>query len=137
VTDGEVAAAAEALGRPFQLRGTVVTGDGRGRRIGVPTANLELPEAVVVPANGVYAARAGLGETRLPAVVNVGVRPTFGGTRRVVEVHVLDADVDLYGRQLRVDFVARVRDERRFESVDALVEQIRADIAVAGRLLAV
>jgi riboflavin kinase / FMN adenylyltransferase len=135
VRAGEVAAAADALGHPYQLRGTVVAGDGRGRRIGVPTANLDLPDGIVMPADGVYAARAGVDGERGPAVVNVGVRPTFDGRSRVVEVHLMGVDVDLYGRELEVDFVERVRDERRFDDVAALVAQIEADVATAAALL--
>ena len=134
--DGDVAGAAVALGRPFELRGTVVTGDRRGRTIGFPTANLDLPPGIVVPGHGVYAARAGIGTARHPAVVNVGTRPTFGGEREVVEVHLLDTEVNLYGAELRVDFVARVRDEQRFDGVDALVAQIGRDVAAAGKVLA-
>jgi len=122
---GEVEPAARMLGGPFQLRGEVVTGDRRGRELGFPTANIVPDEALVCPGHGVYVARA----DGACAAVNVGVRPTFGTGRAVlVEAYLLDRDVDLYGHRLRVDFLARLRGERRFESVDALVEQMRRDV---------
>lgn len=134
---GRVDAAAAKLGRPFQLRGAVVAGDRRGRQLGFPTANLELDVGRAIPRRGVYAALAhttdGAGHA---SVVNIGVRPTFGGMSEVVEVHILDENINLYGRQLSVDFVSRIRPERRFDGVDELVEQIGRDIAVARTELA-
>ncbi|HEY8763607.1 MAG TPA: bifunctional riboflavin kinase/FAD synthetase [Solirubrobacteraceae bacterium] len=125
VLAGEVEQAARFLGRPFQLRGEVVSGDRRGRELGFPTANIVPDEALVCPGHGVYVARA----DDACAAVNVGVRPTFGTGRAVlVEAYLLDRDVDLYGRTLEVDFVARLRGERRFDSVDALIEQMRQDV---------
>ncbi len=122
---GEVEPAARMLGGPFQLRGEVVPGDRRGRELGFPTANIVPDEALVCPGHGVYVARA----DGACAAVNVGVRPTFGTGRAVlVEAYLLDCEVDLYGHTLRVDFLARLRGERRFESVDALVEQMRRDV---------
>jgi riboflavin kinase / FMN adenylyltransferase len=133
---GDLAWASRALGRPYQLRGEVVPGDGRGRTIGVPTANLAVPPGLVVPANGVYAGRATVDGRALPCVTNVGVRPTFAGSTRTVETHLLDTDVDLYGRELEVSFEHRIRDERRFEDVEVLVAQIRRDVEDARGLLA-
>jgi riboflavin kinase/FMN adenylyltransferase len=126
VQAGEVEAAARMLGTPFQLRGEVVRGDGRGRELGFPTANLVPDNSLVYPGHGVYVARA----DGVCAAVNVGVRPTFGTGRAVlVEAHMLDQqDIDLYGRTLRVDFLARLRGERRFDSVEALVEQMGRDV---------
>jgi riboflavin kinase/FMN adenylyltransferase len=122
---GEVEPAARMLGGPFQLRGEVVRGDRRGRGLGFPTANIVPDETLVCPGHGVYVAHA----DGACAAVNVGVRPTFGTGRAVlVEAYLLDREVDLYGHTLRVDFVARLRGERRFESVDALVEQMRRDV---------
>jgi riboflavin kinase/FMN adenylyltransferase len=122
---GEVEPAARMLGGPFQLRGEVVPGDRRGSELGFPTANIVPDEALVCPGHGVYVARA----DGACAAVNVGVRPTFGTGRAVlVEAYLLDCEVDLYGHTLRVDFLARLRGERRFESVDALVEQMRRDV---------
>jgi riboflavin kinase/FMN adenylyltransferase len=126
VLAGEVDLAARFLGAPFQIRGEVVTGDRRGRELGFPTANLVPDEALVCPGHGVYAARADGG----CAAVNVGVRPTFGTGRAVlVEAYLIDRDVDLYGQTLKIDFLTRLRGERRFESVQALVEQMRGDVA--------
>src|SRR5437588_145718 len=125
VLAGEVEAAARFLGSPFQMRGEVVTGDRRGRTLGFPTANVVPEEALVCPGHGVYAARAD-GDC---AAVNVGVRPTFGTGRAVlVEAFLLDREVDLYGQILRVDFLARLRGERRFDSVEALVAQMHEDV---------
>jgi riboflavin kinase/FMN adenylyltransferase len=125
VQAGEVEAATRMLGAPFQLRGEVVEGDRVGREIGFPTANLVPDDRLVCPGHGVYAARA----DGVCAAVSVGVRPTFATGRGVlIEAYVLDRDVDLYGRILRVDFLQRLRGERRFPSVDALVEQMHRDV---------
>jgi riboflavin kinase / FMN adenylyltransferase len=125
VLAGEVELAARFLGGPFELRGEVVEGDRRGRTLGFPTANIVPDEALVCPGHGVYAGRA----DGTCAAVNVGVRPTFGTGRAVlVEAYLIDREVDLYGRRLAVQFIQRLRGERRFESTDALVEQMRADV---------
>jgi riboflavin kinase/FMN adenylyltransferase len=125
VSAGDVEHAARFLGSPFQMRGEVVHGDQRGRLLGFPTANIVPDEELVCPGHGVYAARA----DGACAAVSVGVRPTFGTGRAVlVEAFLLDRDEDLYGRVLRVDFVARLRGERRFDTVEALVEQMRIDV---------
>jgi riboflavin kinase/FMN adenylyltransferase len=136
---GDVAAAAALLGRPFAVAGRVGRGDRRGRALlGVPTANLRLPRRLLVPAAGIYAGRLSGGPLRrpMPAAVNVGVNPTFGGTDLRVEAHVLDVDVDLYGRRVTVEFEHRLRPERRFDSVQELVAEMHADIAMVRRLLA-
>ena len=125
VLAGEMELATRFLGAPFQLRGEVIEGDRRGRELGFPTANIVPDEALVCPGHGVYVAHAGGG----CAAVSVGVRPTFGtGRAALVEAYLLDRDVDLYGQTLSVDFLQRLRGERRFESVDALVEQMRSDV---------
>jgi riboflavin kinase / FMN adenylyltransferase len=126
---GDVERAARLLGDPFRLRGTVVTGDRRGRALGFPTANLVPDEALVYPGHGVYAAYA----NAVPAAVSVGVRPTFGTGRAVlVEAFLIGFDGDLYGTELRLDFVSRLRGERAFPTVDALVEQMDKDVAAAA-----
>ena len=135
LTDGDLAWVVRALGRPYLLRGEVVRGDGRGRGIGFPTANLEVDEGVVIPATGVYAGHAEVAGGRYPAVTNVGLRPTFDGTVRTVEVHVLDLDTDLYGQRIGFSFEHRIRAEQRFEGVEALVAQIGRDVAESRRLL--
>jgi riboflavin kinase/FMN adenylyltransferase len=131
VSAGDVAHAARFLGAPFQMRGEVVTGDRRGRELGFPTANIVPDEALICPGHGVYAARAG-GRC---AAVSVGVRPTFGTGRAVlVEAYILDFDDDLYGQELRIDFLARLRGERRFDAVEALIEQMQLDVVQTRRL---
>jgi riboflavin kinase/FMN adenylyltransferase len=134
---GEIQQAARLLGRPYQVRGKVVPGDGRGRTIGIPTANLAVWERQLLPANGVYAARAWLDGQAWMAATNVGVRPTFDGRNASprVETHLLDFDADLYGKELRLDFIARLRGEQRFESVQALVAQIQRDIHTVRELV--
>jgi riboflavin kinase/FMN adenylyltransferase len=122
---GEVAHAAVFLGRPFELRGEVVRGDGRGRELGFPTANLVPDERFVRPDQGVYACFA----NGVPAAVNIGVRPQFEtGRGTLIEAYLLDHDRDLYGQELRVAFLERLRGERLFPSVDALVEEIGRDV---------
>jgi riboflavin kinase / FMN adenylyltransferase len=126
---GDVQRANRLLGDPFQLRGTVVEGERRGRTLGYPTANIVPDEAFVYPGHGVYAARA----NGHPAAVSVGVRPTFGTGRAVlVEAYLIDFDRDLYGAELRLDFLRRLRGERAFATVDALVEQMGRDVAEAA-----
>jgi riboflavin kinase/FMN adenylyltransferase len=126
---GDVERANRLLADPFQLRGTVVEGDRRGRTLGYPTANLVPDEALVYPGHGVYAAYA----NGKPAAVSVGVRPTFGTGRGVlVEAFLIDFEGDLYGTELRLDFVRRLRGERAFPTVDALVEQMGKDVAEAA-----
>ncbi len=130
VLSGEVELAARLLGAPFQMRGEVVPGDRRGRELGYPTANLVPDEALVCPGHGVYAARA----NGVCAAVSVGVRPTFGTGRAVlVEAYLLDRDVDLYGQNLCVEFVRRLRGERRFDSVEALIMQMERDVEQTRR----
>jgi riboflavin kinase/FMN adenylyltransferase len=125
VLAGEVDQAARFLGAPFALRGEVVHGDERGRTLGFPTANLVPDEHLVCPGHGVYAARAG----GACAAVSIGVRPTFGsGRAMLVEAYLLDRDEDLYGRTLQIDFLSRLRGERRFDSIEALVEQMDRDV---------
>ncbi len=133
VAAGEVAQAAEFLGGPFLFEGEVVTGDRRGRELGMPTANLVPDDRMVCPGHGVYAAWA----HGHPAAVNVGVRPTFEtGRGLLVEAHLIDFEGDLYGQELRIAFLERMRGERRFDSVDALVEQMHRDVAQAREICA-
>jgi riboflavin kinase/FMN adenylyltransferase len=133
VAAGEVDQAAHFLGARFQMRGPVVHGDKRGRELGYPTANLVPDEALVCPGNGVYVARAG----DATAAVNVGVRPTFGmGLSLLVEAYLLDRDEDLYGAELRLEFITRLRGERRFDSAQELIDQMAIDVAQARELCA-
>lgn len=135
--EGDVAGAASRLGHPYALSGPVIRGDGRGRTIGIPTANVDVPLEKVAPANGVYACWALAGGEKRKAVVNIGVRPTFteGQVAPRVEAHLLDYDADLYEQVLVLEFVERLRGEQKFPSIDALVTQIKADIGKAGDIL--
>ncbi len=137
VATGQVADATGLLGRPYGLHGPVVHGDSRGRDLGFPTANIEVPSGKLLPANGVFACRAGLGGRDLVAAVNVGVRPQFhaDATKPSVEAYLLDLDEDLYGQDLRLEFVARLRSEARFESVEALIRQMHEDVKQTRALL--
>jgi riboflavin kinase/FMN adenylyltransferase len=131
VAAGEVGTAAEFLGGPFLFEGEVVHGDKRGRELGMPTANLVPDDAYVVPGHGVYAAWA----HGYPAAVNVGVRPTFQtGRGLLVEAHLIGFDGDIYGETLRIAFVERLRGEKRFESVDELVAQMKRDVEQAREI---
>jgi riboflavin kinase/FMN adenylyltransferase len=137
---GDVAGAAEALGHPYAVRGVVVQGDQRGRELGFPTANVPTDGMTAAPADGVYAGwlkRLDTGET-YPAAISVGTNPTFDGVRaRRVESYVLDrTDLELYGVEVEVSFVDRLRGMVAFESVDKLVEQMHADVDTARELLA-
>ncbi len=133
VLAGEVAHASIFLGRPFQVRGEVVHGDGRGSELGFPTANLVPDERLVRPDQGVYAA---LADGR-PAAVNIGVRPQFETGRGVlIEAYLIDFDGDLYGRELRIDFLQRLRGEKLFPSVETLTEQIAKDVQQAREICA-
>ena len=137
---GDVRQAAGCLGRFYRLTGQIVHGDGRGGRLGVPTANLSPPAERLIPANGIYAC---LVHTEhlgtYPAAVNIGTRPTFPDTSvnqaSTVEAYLLDFDGDLYGQMLALDFVARLRDELAFPNVDALITQMHKDIAQAREIL--
>jgi riboflavin kinase/FMN adenylyltransferase len=132
---GDVRTARALLGRPYFVDAPVVRGDGRGRTIGVPTANLE-PENEILPARGVYAARCRVSAAAwLPAVVNLGHRPTFGGEHATVEAHLIDFEGDLYGARVRLEFHERLRGEQRFDGPQALVARIREDVAQARALL--
>lgn len=134
---GAVAQAARLLGRWYRIEGPVVPGTGTGRRLGFPTLNCRpLERETLVPADGVYACRCDVtGWPRLPAVVNIGHRPTFGGECRTIEAHLFDCEIPDRIGWLTLSFVERIRSERRFDSPTALAAQIAADIAVARRVL--
>lgn len=135
VAEGDVDAAADMLGRPHELEGIVVRGLGRGRDLGFPTANLEHDPRAAVPADGVYAGRAILGGVDHPAAISIGTNPTFEAQERTVEAYLLDFDADLYGQQVRLTFQQRLRATQAFDSVDALVTQMHADVAAAREVL--
>ncbi|HXZ62795.1 MAG TPA: riboflavin kinase, partial [Acidimicrobiales bacterium] len=132
---------ARLLGRPHEVRGPVVHGDGRGgTQLGFPTANMAVPEDIALPADGVYAGHFRRADgTVHPAAISVGRRPTFyepGTAPVLVEAHLLHFDDDLYGEHSRVSFAHRLRPEQRFESIEALIAQMRLDVAATERLLA-
>jgi riboflavin kinase / FMN adenylyltransferase len=141
---GDVAAAEQALGRPYAVEGIVVEGDRRGRALGFPTANLAIPDGLAVPGDGVYAGwlvvddnTTGLSERRLPAAISVGTNPTFGGTQRRVEAYALDReDLHLYGAQATVEFLDRLRGQVRFDDVAELRRQMAADVRLTREALA-
>lgn len=120
---GDIAGANRCLGRPYELQGVVVHGFREGRRLGFPTANIDVAAGLLVPKGGVYAAQTSHG----PAMMDIGTRPTFGGTRQSVEVNIFGFSGDLYGQTLRVSLVSRLRDERRFGSPEELARQLRED----------
>lgn len=128
VGEGDMAGAAALLGRPHRLKGTVVAGRRAGRELGAPTANLEVATFAALPADGVYAASTVIDDVVYPAAVSVGIPPTFPTALSVLEVHVVGFEGDLYGRSLGVEFHDRIREQRRFESAEALAAQIAADI---------
>jgi riboflavin kinase / FMN adenylyltransferase len=138
VDAGDVRAAAAALGRPHRLAGVVVRGDGRGRELGFPTANLMVHRYAAVPADGIYAARlirGGAHAAELPAAVSIGTNPTFSGRERRVEAYVLDFDGDLYGERVGLDFLAHLREQRVYETLEPLVAQIAEDVEQTRALL--
>lgn len=136
ISQGDMGAGAKLLGRKFSLSGAVVLGDRRGRKLGFPTANLSIASEMLLPGDGIYATWAIVDGVRHPSATSVGVRPTFGLTERLVEVYVIDFDADLYGKQLCVEFVRKLRDQEAFPGVAALVEQIHRDVADSRQALA-
>ncbi len=132
---GDVVQAAHLLGRRVSLSGVVVAGAHRGKGLGFPTANLSVHPNLAVPANGVYVTRAHLGSASYTSVTNIGNNPTFGAQSRTIEVHLLDFDSDIYGQEMRLELLSRLRDEKRFTTVDELVAQIRRDVDEARRIL--
>jgi riboflavin kinase/FMN adenylyltransferase len=128
---GNVAEARRLLAHPYSLHGPVIHGDGRGKTIHVPTANLAYAHEKMIPARGIYACWAYVGEEKYPAAINIGVNPTFTPDKQTpnIEVHMLDFQRgDIYGEDVRLEFVARLRDELKFDAVERLLEQIRKDI---------
>jgi riboflavin kinase/FMN adenylyltransferase len=140
---GDVAEAARALGRPHRVEGVVVRGHQRGRQLGFPTANVESPPHTAIPADGIYAGwlatldESGQETNRWPAAISIGTNPTFNGQVRTVEAYALDrTDLDLYGLHAAIDFATRLRGTQRFDSVEALVEQMHKDVDQARELCA-
>ena len=133
---GDVRAAHTGLGRPYSLRGVVVRGDGRGRRLGFPTANLEIRDPwKLIPGDGIYAVRARLPAGTRNGALHIGPRPVFPGARATIEVHLLDYDADLYGAELQLDLIERLREVRPFASVADLISRMNEDVQRARRIL--
>jgi len=137
LTAGDLEKVNRLLGRPYQISGTVIHGDGRGRRIGIPTANLHVWEERLIPKSGVYTCTAIVNGRTWKAVINIGYRPTFESQSETpqVEAHLLDFTDDLYHQRIRLSFFHRLRDEQRFSGIEQLVEQINRDIEHARELL--
>lgn len=131
---GDIQRANDLLGRSFSLQGRVEAGTGKGNQLGFPTANVSVDERYAYPRDGVYCTRANFGDQRFLSVTNIGFCPTVKGDCRTVEVHLLDFSGDLYGKTLKIEFVARLRDEKKFGSVAALCEQIARDVAAAREI---
>ncbi len=137
VAGGDLARAADGLGRPYSASGTVVRGEGRGRALGFPTLNLTAPSPrKLLPPEGVYAVRVQTPRGPADGMMNLGPRPTFGDPVTALEVHCFDRDADLYGARVRVDFIARLRETRKFDGVEALKAQLAMDARAARAALA-
>lgn len=135
LAEGDVERVADLLGRRFTLTGPVVSGEGRGGKLGIPTANIAPPGGMAVPDDGIYAAYAHLDDHVMKAAVSIGTNPTFDGHDRTIEPFILDFDDNLYGKTLRLEFVQRLRDQIKFDSVEALLDQIDRDVADTREIL--
>jgi riboflavin kinase/FMN adenylyltransferase len=137
ISTGNVAEAARLMGHPYSLHGPVIHGDGRGKKINVPTANIGYSHEKIIPANGIYACWAYVQDEKSRAAINIGINPTFTPDKQIpnVEAHLLDFDREIYEQDVRLEFVARLRDELKFDSVDVLVEQIWKDVEETRRIL--
>ena len=135
LAEGNIKQVQKLLGRPFRLQGRVVSGDKRGKKLGFPTANLEVEPGQALPTGGVYACRAYIDGQSYPAMTNIGTRPTFGGGPRLIEVYLLDYNGDLYGQELAIDIIERLRDEKKFDTPEQLIKQIAEDVKQGKALL--
>ena len=137
ISTGNGTEAARLMGHPYSLHGPVIHGDGRGKRINVPTANIDYSREKMIPANGIYACWAYMQGERYRAAINIGVNPTFTPDKQSpnVEAYLLDFEREIYGQDVRLEFVARLRDELKFDSVDLLVEQIWRDVEQTKKIL--
>jgi riboflavin kinase/FMN adenylyltransferase len=128
LAEGDMKRAQKLMGRPFRLHGRVARGDKRGAELGFPTANLETEAEQTLPADGVYTSRAFIDNQAYPAMTNIGFQPTFGGNQRLVEVYLMDYRGDLYGRELTIEIIERLRGEKKFDSPEELKKQIAEDV---------
>jgi riboflavin kinase/FMN adenylyltransferase len=135
LAEGDMKKVEKLIGRLFSLSGQVVSGDKRGRALGFPTANLDIKPGQALPGDGVYATISHTDDDFLPSVTNIGVRPTFGGSKRLVETYILDFEGNLLGKRLTIDLVDKLRDEERFDTVEKLKAQMRKDVKQARQVL--
>ncbi len=135
LAQGDMRRVEKLMGRRFYLRGKVITSDRRGRVLGFPTANLDIEPQQALPDNGIYATITQIDGERFSSATNVGTRPTFGEGERMVETYLLDYNGDLYGKKITIEFVRRVRDERRFPSAEQLIVQMRKDVQEVNAIL--
>jgi riboflavin kinase/FMN adenylyltransferase len=135
LAEGDMKKVEKLIGRLFSLGGKVVKGDRRGRNLGFPTANLDIQPDQALPGDGVYATITHTDKESLPSVTNIGVRPTFGGSKRMVETYILDFEGNLLGRKLTIDLVKKLRNEERFNTIEALKAQMARDVAQARQML--
>ncbi len=135
LADGDMKRVSNLIGRPFSLHGCVITGSGRGIELGFPTANLDVDSEQALPTEGVYATWAYIDDKTYQSMTNIGKRPTFGGSERTVEVYVLNYHSDLYGRELKIDIIERLRGEKKFDTVDELKKQITEDVKQGRAIL--
>ena len=135
VADGNMSICPELLGRNHHLSGTVVVGDQRGRTLGFPTANIEIDDQLLLPGDGIYATWAMIDGKRHKSATSIGIRPTFGLTQRLVEVYVMDFSDDLYGKTVDVEFIKKVRDQEKFDGLEALITQIKRDVDACRQVL--
>jgi len=137
ISTGNISEASKLLGYRYQLGGEVIHGEGRGKTINFPTANVNYPKGKVMPPNGIYACWAHLGSQKFMAATNIGLNPTFTPERQIpsLEAFLLDFDRDIYGETMQLEFVTRLRDEIRYKSVDALIKQIHDDVDQTRKIL--
>lgn len=135
ISQGDVASSAKMLGRKYSVTSEVMTGDQRGREMGFPTANLKMDYRTLLPNDGIYATWALIDGVRYPSATSIGIRPTFNLTERLVEVHLIDFDQDIYGKQLCVEFVSKLRDQEKFSGMDELIEKMNQDVADSRAIL--
>ena len=135
LAQGDMETVEKLFGRPFSLSGQVVTGDRRGRVLGFPTANLDVEPEQALPSDGVYVTAAHINHESLPSVTNIGVRPTFGGGKHLVETYLLDYEGQLHQQRLRIDLLDKLRDEKHFDTAEELKAQIRKDVEQARAIL--
>lgn len=135
ISTGDIQKAHRNLGRPFVLQGKVVAGNARGKSLGFPTANLSIDKDRILPADGIYATWANIGSKRFMAATNVGLRPTFDGTERVVESFIIDLNENLYNLEISLAFIERLRDEQKFQRVEDLVTQMGIDVEQTREIL--